>query len=66
MCVRPFLLVLAAALGPQVQVAVGDGDLQVLVGVDAGQLRSHDERVVGHLLLDPHALLPAEGPESLR
>src|SRR5258707_6094141 len=50
------LFLLLAALGMDRQGAVVDGDLDVLVRVQAGELGPDDEAVVLHVVLDPERL----------
>src|SRR5260370_39367097 len=50
------LFLLLAALGMDRQGAVVDGDLDVLVRVQAGELGADDEAVVLHVVLDPERL----------
>src|SRR5258707_12396580 len=50
------LFLLLGALGMDRQGAVVDGDLDVLVRVQAGELGPDDEAVVLHVVLDPERL----------
>src|SRR5690606_5348125 len=58
------LLLLLAALGLDVQHAVGDRHLDVLLGVDARQLRAHDQVAVLVELVDLDHLVEARPAEE--